>query len=133
MRIVVRHETKDRFRIDVRGHVLYVDQPTPASDDTAPTPTELFVASVAGCAAFFARRFLVRHGLGDAELAVSCDWDWAPDHSRVDRVVLRIELPAPLAPELEAGMLRAVDRCTVEASIRAQPEIVREVVVPQRA
>ncbi len=127
MSITVRHEAKDRFRIAVRGHELFVDQPPPASDDTAPTPTELFVASLAGCAAFFARRFLARHGLGDAELTVACDYDWAPDHSRVDRIVMRVELPEALSPELEAGMLRAIDRCTVEASIRAQPEIVREV------
>ncbi|MDE3111394.1 MAG: OsmC family protein [Chloroflexota bacterium] len=133
MNITVQHEAKDRFRIDIRGHELFVDQPPPASDDTAATPTELFVASLASCAAFFGRRFLARHGLADAALTVSCDWDWAPDHSRVDRVSMRIEVPEPLTPELEAGLLRAVDRCTVKATIEARLEIVRGVAVTQRA
>ncbi len=129
MSITVRHDTKDRFRIDVRGHEVVVDQPAPASTDAGPTPTELFVASLAGCAAFFARRFLARHGLADGALAVVADFGWAADHSYVDRVRLRVELPEPLSPELEAGLLRTIDRCTVEMSIRAQPEIEREVVV----
>lgn len=129
MSITVHHEAKDRFRIDVRGHEIVVDQPAPASDDAGPTPTELFVASLASCAAFFARRFLARHGLPDGELTVTCDFGWAPDHSRVDRVSLRIEVPEPLPLDVEAGMLRAVDRCTVESSIRAQPVITREVSV----
>jgi putative redox protein len=55
----VRHLGDDRFAIDVRGHEIVVDQPVDAGgQDTAPTPTELFVASLAGCVAFYARRYL---------------------------------------------------------------------------
>ena len=42
----------DAYTISVRGHVLRVDQPTDAGGgDTGPTPTELFVASLAACVA----------------------------------------------------------------------------------
>ena len=68
--ITVRHEARDRFRISIRGHEVLVDQPLPASGDAGPTPTELFVASLAACAGFYARRFLARHGLPDGELAI---------------------------------------------------------------
>ena len=48
----VEHRGEDRFDINVRGHVLRVDQPrTDGGQDTAPTPTELFVASLASCVA----------------------------------------------------------------------------------
>jgi putative redox protein len=49
----VRHLADDRFSIDIRGHVVNVDQPAYAGGtDTAPTPTELFVAGLASCVAF---------------------------------------------------------------------------------
>ena len=49
----VDHLAADRFEIGVRGHVLTVDQPVDAGgEDTAPTPTELFIASRASCVAF---------------------------------------------------------------------------------
>jgi uncharacterized OsmC-like protein len=45
----------DRFVLEVRGHQLYVDQPREAGgSDAGPTPTELFVASLAGCVGFYA-------------------------------------------------------------------------------
>jgi hypothetical protein len=45
----------DRFAIDARGHTITVDQPADVGGaDTAPTPTELFVASLAGCVGFYA-------------------------------------------------------------------------------
>src|SRR5579864_1201648 len=111
--IAVRHESVDRFRISVRGHELVVDQPAPASGDGGPTPTELFVASVAACAGFYARRFLARHGLVDGGLAISCDFTWAPDHSRVASIALQVEVPDGLPAALEPALLRAIKGCTV--------------------
>ena len=49
----VEHQGGDRFGIEVRGNTLTVDQPADAGgEDTAPTPTELLVASLASCNAF---------------------------------------------------------------------------------
>ena len=62
--LTVAHRGGDRFRIRVRGHEIDVDQPVgDGGEDTAPTPTELFVAGLASCVAFYARRYLARHGL----------------------------------------------------------------------
>jgi putative redox protein len=119
----VRHETLDRFRIRIRAHDVVVDQPRPASDDGGPTPTELFVASLAACAGFYARRFLARHGLSDGGLAVACDFEWAPDHSRIDSVALRIEVPGGVPDGLRPALLRSVDHCTVLDSIRHGPAV----------
>ena len=67
----------DKYAIDIRGHQVRVDQPLGAGgDDTAPTPTELFVASLALCVAFHAGRFLDRHGIDRAGLAVHVTWRW---------------------------------------------------------
>ena len=50
--LTVRHLGGDRFRIESRGHTLTVDQPTEdGGTNTAPTPTELCVASLASCVA----------------------------------------------------------------------------------
>lgn len=117
--VSVTHLGGDKFEIAVRGHRFTVDQPEAmGGEDTAPTPTELFVASLAACAGFYARRFLARHGLSDGGLAVACDFDWAPDHSRVASVALRIEIPGGVPDGLRPALLRAVDRCTVHESIR---------------
>ena len=119
--IAVRHEVGDRFRIQVRGHDVIVDQP--ASGDAGPTPTELFVAGLASCAAFFARRFLSRHGLADAELGVTADFAFSEDHTHVAKIALRIDTPRPIPPELEPALLRVVEHCTVHESLRTVPTV----------
>jgi putative redox protein len=67
----VRYLDGDRFAIDVRGHVLLVDQPVDAGGtDEAATPTELFIGGLASCVAFYARRYLARHAIPTTGLAV---------------------------------------------------------------
>ncbi|MET8897007.1 OsmC family protein [Streptomyces albogriseolus] len=57
-RLEVTHVEQDAYTVDVRGHRLRVDQPLDAGGtDTAPTPTELFAASLATCVAFYAGRY----------------------------------------------------------------------------
>jgi putative redox protein len=73
--MTVRYLNGDRFAIGVRDHMLTVDQPrADGGEDTEPTPTELLVASLASCVAFYARRYLARHHLPTAGLAVTADY-----------------------------------------------------------
>jgi len=70
----------EAYEVTVRGHRLVVDQPADAGgQDSAPTPTELFVASLASCVAFYAGRFLTRHGYSRDGLAVSAGYEMASD------------------------------------------------------
>ncbi len=59
--VQVAYRCGDRFDINVRGHVIRNDQPVgDGGENTGPTPTELFIASLASCVAFYARRYLDR-------------------------------------------------------------------------
>ena len=122
--ITITHEHGDRIAIRVRGHTLVTDQPiSGGGDDAGPTPTELFVASLAACAGFYAERFLRRHG-PDAGLSITCDFAMSTDRpSRVASVDLRIDVPGPLREDLREALLRAVDHCTVHNSLRTPPAV----------
>lgn len=121
MSVTVTPIAGDHFAIDVRGHRIEVDQPVAAGgSDAAPTATELFVASLAGCAAFFVGRFLRRHGVDDREWSVRCGYHWSEDRpSRVTIVEVELLLPGGLSDEVRNGALRAADRCTVRDSVRS--------------
>ena len=127
--ITVRHEAADRFRIAVRGHEVVVDQPQ--SGDAGPTPTELFVASLAACAGFYARRFLARHGVADGDLTVDADFVWSADHARVSGIRLRLSSRGGIAPEVVATLARVVEKCTVHESIRIAPDFAVDIVTAE--
>ncbi len=124
-RLTVAHLGGDAFAIDVAGHRVVVDQPaSEGGADRGPTRTELFVGSLAACAAFFAGRFLRRHTPEGTALRVGCEFEMSDGRpSRVRRIDLTVIVGAPLSDDLRAGVLRAVERCTVQRSLRQAPEV----------
>ena len=120
----VRHLGDDRFAIDVRGHEIVVDQPVDAGgQDTAPTPTELFVASLAGCVAFYARRYLKRHDIDPAGLAVSAGYTLGGRPARVTELTVRVTPPAALPAERRDAFLAVASHCTVHNTLTEPPDI----------
>lgn len=112
----------DQHRITVRGHRIDVDQPIPdGGSDTGPTPTELFVASLASCVAHYARRGLGRSGEG---AHVRCRWEMSETKPwRVRSISVDVRVPAATPAERVAAVQRAVAHCTVHNSIVAAPAI----------
>jgi putative redox protein len=121
--IAVTYAGGDRLRIDVRGHELGADQPVEdGGEDTAPTPTELFLASLTACVAFYAERFLRRHTLSTQGLKVSCAYGWAANPNRVGEIDLTVEAPGITAAKREAFM-RVIEHCTVHNTLEHPPEV----------
>jgi len=120
--IVVRHLGRDRLQVKVGGFELISDQPVEdGGEDTGPTPTELFVAGLAGCIAFYAERFLRRHDAVQG-LRVTCSYRWAEHPHRVGEIELDVEAPG-LRPSLREALMRVIDQCTVHNTLRQPPDV----------
>lgn len=121
--IVATYVGGDRLHIDVRGHELSVDQPVEdGGGDTAPTPTELFLAGLSACVGFYAERFLRRHSLSPEGLSVSCTYGWAENPHRVGEIELAVEAPGITTAKREA-FTRVIERCTVHNTLAHAPEV----------
>ena len=124
MRIEVTREWGVRFAAEIRGHRVTYDQPIEAGGtDAGPTPTEAFVASLAGCVAYYAERFLHRHDVSPVGLAVTADFSMAQHPSRVGEIALRVSVPAELPESLRAPLRAVVEHCTVHNSIVVTPTV----------
>lgn len=120
----VEHRDGDRFDIGIRDHVVTVDQPTEVGgEDLGPTPTELFVAGLASCVAFYARRYLRRHKVDASGLVVQTSYRLGTGPARVSEVALAIQLPADLPEKRREGLLAVAGHCTVHNSITTPPDI----------
>jgi uncharacterized OsmC-like protein len=126
----VRHVSGESYEVSVRGHRVIVDQPADAGgQDTAPTPTELFVASLATCVAFYAGRYLTRHGYSRDGMAVSADFDMASDRpARVSGVHLTVKAPADLPVDRWPALHAVVSHCTVHNSLASPPSVAIDVI-----
>ena len=122
--MTVQHLGGDRFAIGVRGHTVMVDQPVSDGGwDSAPTPTELFVAGLVSCVAFYARRYLARHALPAAGLTVTADYTLGSRPARVTDIRIGIALPADFPAERRDALLAVASHCTVHNSLADPPRI----------
>jgi len=123
--ITVRPEGGDRYRIQVRGHEVVVDQPVDdGGTDTGPTPTELFVAGLASCVAFYGGRYLRRHGLSERGFGVAGSFAFALDRpARVGEIELAVRLPDGFPAQRRAAFLSVLEHCTVHNSMVSTPRI----------
>src|SRR5690349_12777667 len=124
-RVDVGYAGGEAYEIHVRGHRVRVDQPAGAHGaDSAPTPTELFVGSLAACVAFYAGRYLTRHGLSRDGLAVHTDYTMATDRpARVATIRVTVQVPDRLPAERHAALAAVATHCTVHNSLTTRPEI----------
>ena len=129
--IRVQHLGDDRFEISVRQHTVFVDQPADAGgDDTAPTPTELFVAGLASCVAFYARRFLNRHGLPTEGLAVEAEYVMGARPARVSEISVVLRVPDGVPEDRRDALLAVASHCTVHNTLVEPPEVRIGLAVP---
>src|ERR1022692_1431772 len=126
LRTDVRFVAGESYEVAVRGHRVMVDQPAEAGgQDAAPTPTELFVASLATCIAFYAGRYLTRHGCSRDGLAVSAWFDMASDRpARVNGIHLVVRVPDSLPTERWPAFRAVVSHCTVHNTLASPPAVV---------
>jgi putative redox protein len=121
----VRFVAGESYEVAVRGHRVLVDQPADAGgQDSAPTPIELFVASLATCVAFYAGRYLARHGYSRDGLSVSADFTLATDRpARVSGIRLTVRVPADLPAARWPGLRAVASHCTVHNTLAVPPSV----------
>jgi uncharacterized OsmC-like protein len=121
----VAYRGGEQYEVEVRGHRVRVDQPVTAGGaDRAPTPTELFVASLAACVAFAAGRYLTRHGFDRDGMQVRAGFAMAADRpARVAWIRIVVHPPAGLPAEQVPALAAVASHCAVHNSLADAPRI----------
>jgi putative redox protein len=108
--------------VEYKGHKIKTDQPKPAGDGSAPSPFDLFLASIGSCAGFYALNFCKTRGISTDGMALSVDFDYDPEEKRVRGVKISLKLPDGFPPEYKEAIARAMESCTVKKHIQNPPE-----------
>ena len=107
--------------VSIKGHSVHTDQPAPLGSDTAMSPSDLFFASIAGCAGYYALRFCQERGLSTDGLAVKLDPVRDAEGKRVVTIHMELQTPEGFPEKYRQAILRAVDHCAVKRMILEPP------------
>lgn len=121
-RVEVRLIEGARMIAKVGDHEVAIDLPDKLGGaDTAPTPTELFMTSIAACKLFYAYRFLTRRGVSTDGGTSTVTWESSKKH--IDLAKVKLVMPEGVDPELVEGCLKMARACFVSASIESDMKI----------
>jgi putative redox protein len=104
------------------------DQPAPFGEDTAPSPYDVFLASVAACTAYFAQRYCRKWNLSHAGIAVELEPVFSAQHTLTD-IRLKIRTPEGFPAEHADGLLRNASACPVKKALENPPVITAQIEV----
>jgi putative redox protein len=88
---------------------------------TAPSPFDLFFASLGTCAGFYALRFCQQRELDTDGLAVRLTTETDAARKGVSHVRIEIGLPRGFPEKYCEAIIRAIDQCTVKRHILDPP------------
>jgi len=114
--IEVRFPGGKRVEATFDGYSVVTDQP-------GPSPFDLFLASIASCAGYYALRFCQERNLSIEGLKVSMETDRDASRKQIVKLRIAIDLPESFPERYREAILRSVNQCTVKRHLEEPPAI----------
>ena len=111
-----------RVDAQVGDQVLHTDQPrSNGGEGSAPSPFELFLASIGTCAGIFIQGFCAKRGIPTEGIQIVERPAFDAEGVLVT-VDLEVRLPAGFPERYRDAVVRVAEQCSVKRAIAAQPQ-----------
>jgi putative redox protein len=105
------------------GFTVSTDQPKAGGgQDSAPTPFQLFLASLGTCAGIYVLNFLQQRQLPTEGLKLIERVERDPATGMVVQVELEIQIPPGIPPQYQEALIRTASLCTVKKHLEHPPQ-----------
>jgi putative redox protein len=127
--IKVTFPGKKKVYAEYKGFTIQTDQPpSSGGDGSAPSPFDLFLASIAACGGIYVVDFCRHRGIEPESIKFTQTIERSPETHMVTDIVIRVELPRDFPDKYKDGLLRAIDLCTVKKHLFDPPKFTLEAV-----
>jgi len=111
-----------RVNAEYNGFTHLTDQPAASGgENSAPSPFELFLASLGTCAGFYVQSFCQQRGIDMAGIELRQTMEWDAQTHLIGRINIEILLPAAFPEKYRAAVVQAAQLCTVKKHLENPP------------
>ena len=115
----------------IDGFTVKTDQPLPSGgDNSAPSPFNLFLASLGTCAGIYVKSFCEQRGIDTTAINLTLDTVYDPVQKRVGKFIISIHVPADFPEQYEGAVIKTASLCAVKRHLN--PEIENEIVIVRK-
>ncbi len=111
-----------RVYADYGGFTIQTDQPPRSGGDgSAPSPFDLFLASIGTCAGIYALGFMQQRGIDPSGSRLTMRTHRDPNTGLIGEIDLELKLPAGFPDKYRAAVVNAMNLCTVKKHLHQPP------------
>jgi ribosomal protein S12 methylthiotransferase accessory factor len=116
MEILIDFPGGARVNAHVRDHIVQTDQPTSGGgDDSAPSPFELFLASLGTCAGIYVLGFCRQRNLPTEGIRIV-------QRVHAEKIELEIQVPPSFPKQYHKALIRSAELCKVKKTLENPPQ-----------
>jgi putative redox protein len=123
MEMTVSFEGKAKVIAEFGGIKIITDQPVPSGDGSAPTPFQLFLASLATCAGIFVKSFCDQRGIPTEKISITQKMEFDKTTHLISEMEIKINLPSDFPEKYKNAVVNAADLCLVKRHLQNPPNI----------
>jgi ribosomal protein S12 methylthiotransferase accessory factor len=124
MNMEIKLEGNKKISANFNGQNIMTDQPVQAGgDDSAPSPFDLFLASIGTCAGIYVKNFCDQRGLSSDNIKIIQKLGFDQQKRLIDRIDLEIQLPDDFPEKYKEAVIKSANLCTVKRHLQDPPEI----------
>ena len=124
MKVQVEYTGGRSFKTQLGDHAIITDLPeTKGGENAGPTPSELFITSLATCMGIYATSYLHTAKLNTEGFAIDVDWDYSEDHQRIGKIDVTVTVPNAELGARKKALMAAMGKCVMHNTIQDEPEI----------
>ncbi len=113
-----------RVRAEYRGFTIQTDQPQAAGGDgSAPSPFDLFLASIGTCAGYYVLAFCQKRDIPTDEIELDMDVIRNEERHMVERIQIAISLPESFPERYVDACVKSAEQCAVKRHLQDPPSI----------
>jgi ribosomal protein S12 methylthiotransferase accessory factor len=107
---------------EVGKFTVETDQPMRGGgEETAPSPFELFLASLGTCAGIYIKGFCDSRGLDATGIEILQDMEFSPTTRKMTKVIMRIKVPVTFPEQYYEALIRSANLCAVKDAFANPP------------
>jgi len=114
-----------KVQADYRGFTITTDQSTTSGGDgSAPSPFDLFLASIGTCTGYYVMAFCQQRDIPTDDIEMTLDMVRNAENHMIEQVNIRVSLPDSFPDRYVAACVKAAEQCTVKRHLHEPPEII---------
>ncbi len=104
------------------GHSIKTDQPvSQGGSNSAPSPFELYLASIATCAGIYVKSFCDNRNISAEGIKITQETIFDKESGLPTDINIDIQLPADFPEKYKASVIHVAELCKVKKSIKNPP------------